>query len=489
MTTTARVFKNALVFGTAPVLQKLASLALLLLFTHWIPQVQYGEIELAVFWTGLFLVSFGLEYRSGFLWRMATVPDREGKRRIATASLWFVAGLAVLAGVAFAFAGSTLLGLQMASPPPRSLVLVLAIGLATDLVGVQVMAVLQAEQRAARMVGIGLVQFVVDALLKIELVARRGEGVQGFFLASAVASAATLVLATWSVRDLLTLRIGTAAVRAECSAIVRYSGPLLWGALAYLLVRKVDRPLLAEMSSLAAVGVYGRAARITQLVQDFYLVPFQRSFDVWRLEVHASGSALDGVARTYRWFMLGAGLVATGVATFGCDLFTSLADEDYVMVRTQVPLLNVAMLFQCAATVVASAFFVTQRTATWTRLFVAGLAIEIVVVLVAAPSLGVRGIALALACTHGFLWWAAARFGRRLWPVPYDHVTAVLVVGVACLVANARPWLPAGPPWLALCIDTALVLGYLAVASWCARVRLADWLTLLARLRARIFRR
>ena len=79
--------------------------------------------------------------------------------------------------------------------------------------------------------------------------------------------------------------------------------------------------------------------------------------DVWRLSVNARGEGLEPVARTYRWFMLGAGLVATGIATVGCDLFTGLADEQYAAVRLQVPLLNVAMLCQCGATVAASAFF------------------------------------------------------------------------------------------------------------------------------------
>ncbi len=488
-TGTGSVFKNALVFGTAPVLQRLAALLLLPYFTHYLAPADYGAIELIAFWTGLFVVVFGMEYRSGFLWRMAAAVDLEGQRRIVTASVCLVAVLAILAVSTFAATGAPLLALQTGAPPARMLMLVLALALFVDLVGVLLMAVLQAQQRAARMVGLGLVQFVVDALLKIELVANRGMGVTGFFAASAVASASTALLSLWAVRDLLRVRMTVAAMRAECVVIVRYSAPLLWGAVAYLLVRKIDRPLLAETLSVAALGVYGRAARLTQLVLDFYVVPFQRSFDVWRLSVNARGEGLEPVARTYRWFMLGAGLVATGVATVGCDLFTGLADEQYAAVRLQVPLLNVAMLCQCGATVAASAFFVTQRTGAWTRIFVVGLAIEIAVALVVARPLGVPGVAFALACAHGFLWWAAAHFGKRLWPVPYDHRAAVLVIAAASLLSCARAWLPAGQFWLAMCIDTGLVLGYLVIASWCAHVRVADWMMVILRVRAHILRR
>ncbi|HEX5050281.1 MAG TPA: oligosaccharide flippase family protein [Planctomycetota bacterium] len=489
MTTVGRVFRHAFVFGTAPALQKLAALLLLPYFTHFLTPADYGVIEVITFWTSLFLVLFGCECRAGLLWRLTATGGPDARRRVFTAALWFIVAVASLAVVLFVAIGPMLLQTQLLRAPEPSLVLVLAGCLGSDIVGIVVVAALQAELRAARMVTLGLVQFTVDALLKILFVAQLGMGVHGFFLASVIASAANTLLALLSVRGLLTPHVTALDLRRECAAMLRYSAPLLMGSLAYLLVRKIDRPMLAEALSLAALGVYGRASRLTQLVLDFYVLPFQRSFDVWRLEVHERRLDLAQVARVYRFFMLGAGLVATGVATFGCDLFTSLADPDFVAVREQVPLLNVAVLCQCGATVVASAFFVTQRTSTWMWIFLVGLAIEIVVVLLTARPLGIPGVALALGCTHAFLYAAAAFFGRRLWPVPYRHGEAVLAIFVASAVSLARVWLPAGPFWLAVSIDAALVLGYLTFAVPFARVSAAEWSMLRSRLVARLSRR
>lgn len=488
MSSTRGLFRHALVFGTGPALQKLAALLLLPYFTHFLSPEDYGTIELVAFWTGLFVVLFGCEYRSGFLWRYAGAAAAR-RPVIATVSVVFAGVVALAAGAVFAAVGGTLLGRQMHVPPSALLVRVLAAGLVFDLAGVVVLAVLQAEQRAARMVTLGLVQFVIDALLKILLVAHRGMGVDGFFVASAAASVVNTSLALWSARDLLTARATVGDARRECGVIVRYTAPLLLGALAYLLVRRIDRPMAVSALSLAAVGVYGRAARLVQFLLDFYLVPFQRSFDVWRLEVHARSEDLGQVARTYRWFVLGAGLVATAVATFGCDLFTGLAAAEYSVVREQVPLLNVAMLCQCAATVVASAFFVSQRTAVWMRVFVVGLLVEIVLVWLLAPPFGVAGIALALGATHAFLWWAAAHFGRTVWPVPYRHGRAVAIVACATAASLARVPLPAGPLWLALPIDAALVLAYVALALPSAGVTRAEWTAIVERVRSRVFRR
>lgn len=483
------VFRNALVFGTAPALQKVAALLLLPYFTHYLKREDYGAIELIAFWTSVFVVVFGCEYRTGLLWRLAAAGDPEARRRTFTASLYFALGTALVAMGAFVAGGPALLASQMAAPPDGSLVLLLAAGVACDLVGIVLLAALQSEQRAALMVALSLVQFTVDALLKILFVAHDGRGVVGFFEASTIASATGAALALLAVRGQWTARVAIADVRAECAAVLRYSAPLLLGAFAYLLVRRIDRPMLVDALGLAAVGVYGRAARLTQLVLDFYVLPFQRSFDVWRLAAYERPEGAAQVAHTYRWFMLGAGLVATGVATFGCDLFTGLADADYVAVREQVPLLNVAALCQCGATVVASAFFVTRRTGLWMRIFVAGLAVEIVVMLLALRPFGIAGVALALTCAHGFLWWAAAYVGRGLWAVPFRHGQAIALVAIAAAVSMLRPWLPLGPLWLALCIDALLVLAYLGAALPVARVGRPEWSMLWALVRDRWSRR
>jgi O-antigen/teichoic acid export membrane protein len=484
MNDVGRVFRRAFVFGTAPVLQKLAALLLLPYFTHFLGPEDYGAIELMTFWTGLFLVLFGCEFRTGFLWRFAAARGPDAQRRVFTAAALFGVAGALLAAAAFALIAPPVLRSQLPRPPAPSLLLILGACLVSDLVGGALLAALQAEQRAARMVALSLVQFTVDALLKILFVAVCGLGIEGFFLASAIASAANTLLALHAVRGLLTSRVDVAGLLAECAAILRYCAPLLLGALAYLLVRRIDRPVVAEVLSLAAVGVYGRAARLTQLVSDFYLVPFQRSFDVWRLEIHEQGADLAQLAQVYRWFMLGAGLVATGVATVGCDLFTGLADANYRAVREQVPLLNTAMLCQCGTTVVASAFFVTRRTTAWMRIFLAGLAVEVVVMLLLAQPLGIPGVALALLCAHAFLYWAAAHFGKHLWPVPYRHGEAILTIVLASSLSLVRVWLPGDPLWLAAAVDAALLLAYLGLALPLARVSRADLAMIWSRIRA-----
>jgi O-antigen/teichoic acid export membrane protein len=128
------------------------------------------------------------------------------------------------------------------------------------------------------------------------------------------------------------------------------------------------------------------------------------------------------------------------------------------------------MLCQCGVTVVASAFFVTKQTAAWMRVMLAGLAIQVLAVLLLARPLGIPGVALALAGAQAFLYWAAARFGGRLWPVPYRHREAILTMGVASAVSVVRIWLPGGPLWLAATVDAALVGGYLVLALPLCRV-------------------
>ena len=61
------VFWHALVFGLAPILQKLAGVVLLPLYTHYLSPRDYGEIEILTVVTGLFTVVLKLELRQGIM--------------------------------------------------------------------------------------------------------------------------------------------------------------------------------------------------------------------------------------------------------------------------------------------------------------------------------------------------------------------------------------------------------------------------------------
>ncbi len=92
-----RVFWHALVFGLAPILQKLVSLVLLPLYTHYLTAADYGEIELLTIITGLFGVVLRLELRHGYMraWiAAADDPARAALFRVSLACWWSSARLA-----------------------------------------------------------------------------------------------------------------------------------------------------------------------------------------------------------------------------------------------------------------------------------------------------------------------------------------------------------------------------------------------------------
>jgi O-antigen/teichoic acid export membrane protein len=183
------VFGHALIFGFAPLLQKLVAIVLLPLYTHYLTPGDYGEIELLTMVTGLLGLLLRMELRAGFMQAWLAAPDREARAGLLTGvvAMLFVLGIAG-AVLFFAAAGmlcDAVLGYRIGAP----FALLLSAGLLVDVVSTPFHAALQAQLRSRFMVALSVVQFAVGAGLTIFCVVCLRAGPIGFFVGGVAAAA------------------------------------------------------------------------------------------------------------------------------------------------------------------------------------------------------------------------------------------------------------------------------------------------------------
>jgi len=468
------VFRHALVFGMAPVLQKLIALLLLPYFTHYIDEEQYGLRDLLVAVTGFFPVLFTFEYRTGFLRSYVAAESALERARLTTATVLSMAVLAALAAGSFQLFWEPIFRFAEAPPVSDFFRGVLTAGIALDILVLALVSVLQAELWSGRMVTLNLVQFTLGVLLNVYFVVVEELGALGLFLGYTLSSSVYLLGLLWLTRGLFTRRLSLLEIPSICRPAFLYSLPLWGGAIAYFVVRHVERIVIPGASGLASLGVYGFAWKLSNMLVVFLVGPFKRSFDVWRFKVYEEGGAVEVITDSFRWFMLALGGAAVGVATFGIDLFLGLADPGFAGAATYLPWLNVAVLLQGAYTVTASALFVTARTGLWMTLFVIGAVLQVVLCWVLIPQLGPHGAAYAMIATNAFLYAGSEVLGRRLWPVPYRHGLALGVVALATALSFARASAPVEKLGSALLLDALLLAVFVAVAVGMRWVAVAE---------------
>lgn len=459
-----RVFWHALVFGLAPILQKVVSLVLLPLYTHYLTAADYGEIELLTIITGLFGVVLRLELRHGYMRAWIAARDEAARAGLFRASLGLLAVLGVAGvGVFLVACGplcDTFLGYRIGWVFRG----VLAIGLFADVVALVCNATMQARLQSGLMVSLGVAQFAVSAGLTILCVVGFHMGAIGFFIGGTVSSLLGLLAMLALLGHLLRGRPkGSPGSPPDMRAILRYSMPLLGGALLFFVVRNADRIAVSQFVSVAGLGIYAMAWTLANLLMNVVFAPIQTSFDVWRYEMHQQGGRGGDVAAFFRIAMLTIGVGAIGLNTFGADAFVFFADPRFAAAVAYLPLLSVAVLLQAGYAFLSAAFYVTGATGRWLRIFSAGAALQVVLSLTLVPPLGLAGAAIAIVLANLLLYVGAAHWGRALWPVPYPHARVAALIALVLVLSEARVWVLSGTVGGALAADAVVCALFAAL--------------------------
>jgi O-antigen/teichoic acid export membrane protein len=443
------VFLHALIYGLAPILQKLAGVVLLPLYTHYLTPADYGEITLLSIVTSVAVAILQLELRQGFLRGWIAAPDDGARASLFRAVLALLAALGLAGAVVLVVFGNLVVTPLLGHPIGPGFRLLLAAGLFADVTGLVCNATLQARLKSGTVVALGLATFVLSVSVTVICVVHLHSGAIGFFAGGTVSSVAGLAASLVLLRGFI-VRAGVSAP-PDLRGLLAYSLPLLASALMFMVVRNTDRLAVGHFDTLAVVGVYGMAWTLANLLMNGVFVPLQTSFDVWRFRLYHEGGRADDIARIFRMAMLVVATAGVGLDTVGADLFTLVSDPRYGAATRYLPVLTLAVLLQAGYSLLAAAFFVTGATGQWFRIFAAGAALQVLLSVALVPVFSAWGAAASILSANLLLYAGAARWGARLWPIPYRHGPVMVLLGLVAAASTLRAaWPIRGPlDWLA----------------------------------------
>jgi O-antigen/teichoic acid export membrane protein len=460
------VFRHALIFGLGPVLQKSASLILLPLYTHHLSPADYGEIELLTLFIGLFVVIFSLEYRQGYIRALIKAEETGEDGLILSVSLVLFLALAALGSLGFALLLPLYCKFMLGYGIGWEYGAVLLVGLFADIVNFLLAATAQARLWSARMVSLGLLQFVLGTGLSVYLVVGQEMGPIGLFLGHAFGSVLFMGALLFMLRNELST---PKKIRDTVWPILIFSYPLLIGALFYFVLRQVDRLVISDFLSLDELGVYSMGWKLSGLLLTFVFLPFVRSFDVWRYRFYEEGDRADDVATISRVFLLGISTAALILATFGADIFILLANPRFMDAMKLLPILNAAILLQCCYTIISSAFFVSGETKQWLRILAFGAVIQVGGSIILVQIIGIFGAAISMTCANFAIYIVSSRLAPQYWEVPYQHGKIISVIVIVSVLSYLRGFWPREDILMGFAINFALfgifILGIFVIGA------------------------
>jgi O-antigen/teichoic acid export membrane protein len=429
-----RLLRAGAAYQLADAVSKVVALALLPVYTNHLTPADYGTAELLL--TTIILVSIVLRLGLGealvrFHFDDADPERRRQIARTATGTL-FIATTTAAAAAAL-LAGPISDALLDAHRP--GVVRAAALGLWAFTNLELAYALLRVEERARAFATASLINVGLTVLLTVYLVVIEDRGAIGLLLGNYIASAVVLVGLWWSEREAFGLRRGGIA-KAHLGAMLRFGLPTVPAEVSVFALFFIDRFWLFRFESAGEAGLYSLSVKLAGIVV-FTVRAFQYAWPPLAYSIESDEEASRVYARITTYYVLFTGVVVAGLVLLGRWLVRIFAAPEYFGAHEALPWVSLGWaLYGLFLVLVAMAgrAKVTVRNA---PAALTGLIVNVALLALLVPSLGIAGAGLALSGAYVVMLVVMYALIRNLFPVAFEWSRLARFTLVAGGIATA----------------------------------------------------
>jgi O-antigen/teichoic acid export membrane protein len=451
--------KHTIVYGLSGVLLQAVGVVTLPIFARAFTQAEYGKLELGLVLSSVALTVVDLGFASAAQRSFYDYSDSDAEQRrsvlftaivaTSTAALTAAVILAVLRGELdnWVFDGSN----------AERLILAIAISIPVVNAATFYRETMRLRFRQWSYVAAAVMAAILSAVVAVTLVVSFDAGVDAVFVGAIAGNALGVLYGAYVTRH----DIGRHFSRPELKVMLAYGIPLVPAALSMWALMLVDRIILSRLSSLAEVGQYAVANRVSSVLL-LVVTAFSLAFGPYVFSLFAEDQALERKVRAdaLKYFLVVLLTCAVGLTLYAREVLELVApsfDRAYEAVG---PLCFGIVAFGTSAVTVAGISF-TRRMGYVPLVSGAAAIVNIALNFALIPPFGMIGAAIATAVGFLILAWLQLRLAQRLYPTPYEtrKLLVAVVLAVAC---GAVGLVKIEPTLLALAVKTVTLLVFLA---------------------------
>jgi O-antigen/teichoic acid export membrane protein len=422
-----RLVSSLAAYQVADVVSKFIAVLLLPVYTRYIDPAGYGVVELLA--NGVIFVSIVVRFGiiEAFLRFYFTDEDPERRDSLVRRAVGFLLIATTIAAAVLAVFASPLSRIVLSHRDPQTfLVAVLGLWSFTNLE--LAYGLLRVDERLRTYAIASLSNVLMTVAASVVLVVGLGDGARGLLLGNYGAATVVLLVLWWTMRHRLSPRRG----RPERMAVLlRFGLPTVPAEASVYALSIVDRFYVYHVRSPALAGLYSIAVKLAGAVA-FIVRAFQYAWPPLAYSVtdDAEAARLYGLVTTYYLFV--SGWVVAGLALLGRWVLRLLTAHQYYGAYRALPWVALGWALYGLWVV----FLVIAGRANATRLnfpaSLAGLAANVVLILVLVPALGIAGAGIALCGAYVVMLGVMYMLTRGVFKVDFEWlrlVRLVLVMG------------------------------------------------------------
>ncbi len=441
-----RIANDAFVYGLGGIANQAVAILLVPIYARVLgaPGVGVTGVLNSIISLALMLVGLALP-QAFFRWYLREAADRDGRAHVlrTTLAIRIAASLGgfalvLLAAVpltALLYGGENLLVFALAAP----------IVLFDTFNGIP-LSFLRAERRPRDYIVITMTRAVTGTVLILTLVVALEFGVVGVALGSAIAAALSAAIGGWV---LWRSGMWRPVVDEDLSrAMLTFALPLVPAAIAGWTLNLADRPLLQVFTGdTVVVGVYTLGYTAGLVINALVIQPFSLSWSATFWDVSRLDDAPRIFARTLTWFLAIASAVALILSAIGTDVIRLLFGPEFEDARFIVPFSAFAFVLYGAYTILATGLSIVGRSALVATTMVVAAVVALALNFALIPLLGMYGAAISTVVGYGLVAALAGWQSQRHYPVPWQRLRAVVILGLAAALSALALLGPDNPLW------------------------------------------
>jgi O-antigen/teichoic acid export membrane protein len=406
------------------------------LYTRYLTRAELGYAETLL--TAIILVSIVLRLGVGeALVRFWFDDDDDARRRrlarTVTGVVLALSTLAALAGLAIAGAISE----ALLNTRDATLVACGLLGLWAFTNLEIAYALLRVEERRRVYLVASLTNVLLTVALTVTLVVGLEGGARGYVLGNYAASTVVL-LGLWArpLRGLVGLPEAGALRAAAIGALLRFGAPTVPADATVFALNVVDRAYLLRAESPAAAGIYAVSVKLATVVI-IAVRGFQAAWPPLAYSVTDEAEAKRLYATVTTYYVLVTGLVVAALALLGRWIVRLLAADPFADAHEALPWVGLGWALYGLFLVLVT---IAGRAKVTTRTFpaaAAGLAVNVLALVVLVGPLGIAGAGIALCAAYVAMLLVMHVLTRQLFAVPFEAGRLTLLVAVVGGVAVA----------------------------------------------------
>lgn len=408
------------------------------IYTRVFSPGEYGAITVVTTILGLVLSVLMLGGDSAFsIYWFQSSTERERQALTSTVVISLVSLATVSALVLLPLSGPAarlLLGTDTYTELVVLLLVIVPVGIANRILG----QILRNEFRVAALSVVNVASaaiMLVTSLLGIHL----GLGVDAVLVGTLAGEGATLVPRLLLVRSAFARTFRRELVRG----LLAYGLPLVATAVSYWIFMVSDRLVLAKLSTLDEVGLYGVANTVAApLLIAIGVVGQAISPHALRIYTEDPEEASRFLGTLLTYILAAFGTACVALIAFAPELVRLFSGPAFYGARRSIPALGLALVALASSYVTAVGMYFTRRTKYLAVYSGCAAVLNVALCVALIPRFGQVGAAWSTTVAYLFLTLAYLRRSQALWPAAYQvrSVVKILVLLVVFSAVAGQPW-------------------------------------------------